>query len=109
MDRHGDIGTIDENGTFTAVNGSAVGTIEVTAGDKTVSIPVEVINPLGVFDDVPESDPYYAAIKFVGEAELFNGISETKFGPDLTMTRAMFATVLWRLEGKPRAYRGKLL
>ena len=33
------------------------------------------------------------------EQELFNGISETRFDPDGIMTRAMFVTVLGRLEG----------
>lgn len=37
------------------------------------------------------------AIQFVVERKLFNGISETIFSPDTSMTRGMFATVLGRL------------
>jgi hypothetical protein len=37
------------------------------------------------------------AIKFVVERGLFNGVSVSEFAPDLSMTRAMFATVLSRL------------
>lgn len=97
----GEIGTIDETGKFIASGEPGTGTIEVTAGAKTVSIPVEVKNPLGVFEDVLETDPYYDAVKFVGEAGIFNGMTDTEFGPMGEMTRAMFATALWRLEGQP--------
>ena len=35
----------------------------------------------------------------VVESNLFNGVSESQFAPDSTMTRAMFVTVLGRYEG----------
>jgi hypothetical protein len=53
------------------------------------------------FEDIFETDTYYDAIKFVYENGLFKGTSETEFEPATTMTRAMFVTVLWRLEGEP--------
>lgn len=40
------------------------------------------------------------AIDFVTSRELFNGTSEDTFSPEENMSRAMLATVLWRLEGK---------
>lgn len=39
------------------------------------------------------------AIGFVASHELFQGVSATAFAPDASMTRAMLATVLYRLEG----------
>lgn len=51
------------------------------------------------FRDISVSDPYYDAIRFVYERELFKGVSETEFAPATTMTRAMFVTVLGRLAG----------
>lgn len=51
------------------------------------------------FDDVSVTDPFYDAIRFVYERGLFNGISNTKFAPGATLTRAMFVTVLGRLCG----------
>ena len=30
-----------------------------------------------------------------------NGVAERKFAPDMTLSRAMFVTMLWRLEGEP--------
>ena len=54
---------------------------------------------LGNFTDVTTADYYYDAVKFVTEKGLFNGTSETTFEPFTTMTRAMFVTVLGRLDG----------
>ena len=49
------------------------------------------------FRDVDENDAYYRAVRFVYENGLFIGVSGTEFAPRLTMTRAMFVTVLGRL------------
>jgi len=49
------------------------------------------------FDDVLRLDPYYAAVKFVYNRDLFRGVSPAKFAPDAYLTRAMFVTVLGRL------------
>lgn len=50
------------------------------------------------FTDV-DADAYYAdAVALCYEEGLFNGVSETLFSPDTTMTRAMFATVFARME-----------
>lgn len=38
------------------------------------------------------------AVAFAASHELFNGVSETSFAPDMPMDRAMLATVLFRLE-----------
>ena len=53
------------------------------------------------FVDVKTSDWHYSWITKAVEAELFHGVSETQFAPDAAMTRAMFVTVLYRLEGSP--------
>ena len=54
-----------------------------------------------VFGDVREDDWYFAPIDFVHKNGLFSGTSQTTFSPGATMTRAMFVTVLYRLEGQP--------
>ena len=41
------------------------------------------------------------AIRCVYESGLFEGVSGTKFAPDMAMTRGMFVTVLYRLAGEP--------
>ncbi len=53
---------------------------------------------LNVFDDVKLTDPAYDAISFVASEGLFNGMSATLFAPEVTMNRAMFVTVLGRLD-----------
>ncbi len=56
--------------------------------------------PVG-FTDVAESAWYYAWVMRATELKLFNGVSDTEFAPNGNMTRAMFVTVLYRLEGSP--------
>jgi len=53
---------------------------------------------LNVFKDVPLGADYYEAVTFAVEQGLFNGVSATEFAPDTTMNRAMFVTVLGRLD-----------
>lgn len=54
------------------------------------------------FVDVPEDAWYSSAVDHVERNGLFTGVSETRFDPDGTMTRAMVVTVLHRLAGQPQ-------
>nr|WP_311775149.1 S-layer homology domain-containing protein [Alkalihalobacillus sp. TS-13] len=59
---------------------------------------VEVGNsPDPGFTDVPEDHKYYEAIAAAVEAGLFNGVTETTFEPDATLTRSQMAAVLQRI------------
>ncbi len=51
------------------------------------------------FTDVDMTKWYGAAVQFAVTNDLFNGVSETKFDPNGSMTRAMLVTVLARLDG----------
>jgi len=53
------------------------------------------------FDDVNPNQWYAEAIDYVVRAKLFQGVSETTFAPNDSMSRAMLVTVLYRLEGYP--------
>lgn len=53
------------------------------------------------FTDVAVDAPYYDAVKYVYENDIFKGFTETTFGPDSTMTRGQMVTVLWRMNGSP--------
>lgn len=53
------------------------------------------------FNDVKEDAWYYEAIKYVTTNGLFNGMNTNEFGPDITLTRGMLVTILYRLEGSP--------
>ncbi len=53
------------------------------------------------FTDVKSDDWFYDAVAFAAKNGLFNGTTTTTFEPNTPMSRAMFATVLYRLEGLP--------
>ncbi|MGE4352781.1 MAG: phosphodiester glycosidase family protein [Oscillospiraceae bacterium] len=97
----GDIGTIDANGVFTASETPGEGTVEVTAGENTVSIPVKISYPAGIYSDVAENAWYYDAVKAMGEQGYITGVTETEYAPDANMTRAMLVTLLYRIENQP--------
>ncbi|MDE6900167.1 MAG: S-layer homology domain-containing protein, partial [Oscillospiraceae bacterium] len=65
------------------------------------SATVEIVDNGRAFSDVPAANWASEAVTFAAARELFSGTSETTFSPDETMSRAMLATVLYRLEGQP--------
>lgn len=98
------------------VNGKSVGavdsyTIRSIKANTTVSATFEKLETEAVeivpetapwanpFTDVGEMDAFYVAVQYVYENGLFKGMSNTEFGPAITMNRAMFVTVLGRLTG----------
>lgn len=54
-----------------------------------------------IFTDVAANAWYYDNVKYANENGLMKGVSETEFAPDLELTRGMFVTILYRLEGEP--------
>ena len=55
------------------------------------------------FIDVHEGDWFYENVGYVYENGLMNGVSETLFEPNGTVTRGMIVTILYRLEGEPES------
>jgi hypothetical protein len=53
------------------------------------------------FTDVVDDEWYYNAVEYVYKNNLMTGTSSDMFDPNATTTRAMFVTVLWRLNGEP--------
>ena len=53
------------------------------------------------FKDVKQGDWFYAAVEYAYAHGLFSGTSSDTFSPNIPMTRAMFVTVLYRLDGQP--------
>lgn len=53
------------------------------------------------FKDVASTDWFAGSVKYVYDNKLMLGVSDTGFAPKETMTRAMFATVLYRMAGSP--------
>ena len=54
------------------------------------------------FSDVPENGWYYDAVYYCFDSSYYQGIGDNTFAPGNTMTRAMFATVLYRIAGEPK-------
>lgn len=97
-------------------------TVEVTANeDGTYSfvMPEKAAQPVTVtvtfkcdggekcpthgFTDVDQTEWYHEAVDYVVENKLMGGTGDATFEPDATTSRAMFVTILWRLEGEPEA------
>lgn len=53
------------------------------------------------FKDVTEDDWFYDDVNYVNNNGLMNGISNGVFAPHMLITRGMFVTVLYRMEGSP--------
>ncbi|MGN0183003.1 MAG: S-layer homology domain-containing protein, partial [Candidatus Ornithomonoglobus sp.] len=53
------------------------------------------------FADVSETAWYYNSVKYAFENGLMVGVSDTEFAPEYDITRAMFVTVLYRIENEP--------
>lgn len=55
------------------------------------------------FKDIEAGDWYTNAIQYVSDRGMMNGMSDDTFAPDLSASRAMLVTILYRLEGEPAA------
>ena len=55
------------------------------------------------FSDVPSEAWFSGYVQAVREKGLMAGVSDTEFAPDKNVTRAMFVSVLYRLDGEPDA------
>jgi len=51
------------------------------------------------FKDIAKENPYFKGIRYVYKSGIMNGVSATEFAPVSTLTRAMFVTILGRMDG----------
>ena len=58
--------------------------------------------PAFPFTDVKSTAWYYNAVKYVYENNLMAGTGDTTFDPEVSLTRAMTAQILYNLEGQPK-------
>ena len=73
---------------------------EFTSGTITISADfIERIDQPLPFTDINRTDWFYADIQYVYAKGLFNGVTDTIFEPNTSMTRGMIVTVLGRLRG----------
>ena len=72
-----------------------------TGGGTVTPTPTPTPEPEELpFTDMAEGQWFYEAVKYVYDAELMNGITDTTFEPDSTTTRGMIVTVLSRMAGE---------
>lgn len=85
--------------------GGTGGTGTGDTGDNGTTVIDDQDVPLAsiIFEDVLPSDWFYDAVNYVYNRGLMQGVSETRFDPYGTLTRAMVVTILYRLEGEPEA------
>ena len=53
------------------------------------------------FTDVEEDDWFYDAVEYVCTNGMMQGTGSTMFSPEMTTTRGMIVTILYRMEGEP--------
>lgn len=58
------------------------------------------------FADIPSGSWYYDDVAYVYDTGLMTGLTATAFGPNLSTTRGMIVTILWRMENEPAAKHG---
>ena len=96
----------DEDGDKLDLNDKGDGkfTFQMPKGDVSIEVsfaPIEDETPKANFSDVPADAWYAEAVQYVYENGLMTGTSDTTFSPDLTTSRSMIATILWRMAGSP--------
>lgn len=90
-------------------NGATTTTTTITPGqDVSVTLDGDINEepdtPAGdmPFTDVRTSDWFYDPVKYVYEEGLMTGTGANTFAPNLTTTRGMIVSILYRLEGGPQ-------
>lgn len=94
----GDIGTIDQNGLFTASQTPGEGSITLSAGGLSKTVSVAMGN---VHNDVLPGHWSYTAVEYCYEHGIVSGISSTQFGLNRPISRANFIVMLHNAAGKP--------
>ena len=69
---------------------------------ENIEITINVNNRIP-FNDVSKNSWYYNSVVYVFENNMILGTSDTTFNPDGDLTRGMLVTILWRMEGSPKA------
>ena len=97
---------LDDNGVLTKLGGiydRTTGMITFTIDHQSYFVvgydPVTLW--VNTFSDVNTSAWYFDAVAYANYYSLFQGYGNGIFAPQDNMTRAMFVTVLWNMEGKP--------
>lgn len=94
----GDIGTITNDGKFTAKNPGATGKIVATLGTKSEAATVTVAKA-ALFKDIPNNYVYYKEIEYLTKNKIITGQADGTFRPNDKLTRAHAAVIISRALG----------
>lgn len=102
--------------TVADANGKTVTLREQSGGKYAFTMPASAVTVNAVFEaeeqpvvpqmpfsDVPTGIWYYDSVQYVFSNGLMGGTGNGRFSPDLTTSRGMIVTILYRLEGSPAA------
>lgn len=94
-----------ENGTITAV-GEGSTTITAKAGEieATCVVTVTAEKEDAPYTDLDEGAWYLGAVDYVTQQNIMQGIGDNLFAPDMELTRAQFAQILYNMEGQPATF-----
>lgn len=96
----------DEDGERLKLTENRDGTYSFTMPSGTVNVYVRFSGSGLPFADVPSGSWYYDDVAYVYDTGLMTGLTATTFGPNLSTTRGMIVTILWRMENEPVAKHG---
>ena len=96
----------DEDGQRLKLTENRDGTYSFTMPNGSANVYARFSGSGLPFADVPSGSWYYDDIAYVYDAGLMNGLTATTFGPNLSTTRGMIVTILWRMENEPAAKHG---
>lgn len=89
------------DGTYSFVQPVGEVNIEVTFMEIIQVCPGDSTCPMYGYTDLDMTAWYHDGVHFCIENKLMNGTDTNIFAPDLTTSRAMIVTILWRLAGEP--------
>lgn len=96
----------DEDGERLKLTENRDGTYSFTMPSGTANVYVRFSSSGLPFADVPSGSWYYDDVAYVYDTGLMTGLTATAFGPNLSTTRGMIVTILWRMENEPAAKHG---
>jgi hypothetical protein len=87
--------------TKTTLSNTTIPKIRPPLGGISFTLSHAAGNWVNPYSDVQDTDWFFDALGFVTVNNLMAGTGSGNFSPDITMSRAMLVTVLYRLEGNP--------
>ena len=96
----------DEDGERLKLTENRDGTYSFTMPSGTANVYVRFSGSGLPFANVPSGSWYYDDVAYVYDTGLMTGLTATAFGPNLSTTRGMIVTILWRMENEPAAKHG---